>query len=329
MAAMRIPPLSNWGAFGAGDQLGTLNYLTPEAVLRGSAAIRTGERYQLNLPIDVPTHPVTRRPRFKNGPAYQKVAFCRNELRGDLPGATMVVNDDSVTFATQGSSQWDALVHCGLQEQGVDGVFYNGAGLDAVDERGYAHRNGIDNYAKAGIAGRGVLLDVARMAADGRDDPLPLEHVISPAALQACMRAQGVAMQQGDIVCIRTGWTERYMAGNEEERARLTERKGTDVSGLPRIPGIDGTHAALAHEQKWAAVAADNLGVECIPMRDYRISAHVTMLRNLGLAFAELMWFQDLARACAADRRWEFLFVAVPLWIPGGMGSPANAIAIR
>lgn len=53
------------------------------------------------------------------------------------------------------------------------------------------------------------------------------------------------------------------------------------------------------------------------------------MLRNLGLPFAELLDFGALGRACQGDRRWAFLVVAVPLYIPGGIGSPANAIAIR
>jgi hypothetical protein len=53
------------------------------------------------------------------------------------------------------------------------------------------------------------------------------------------------------------------------------------------------------------------------------------MQRNLGLPFGEILCFRELAAASAEDRRWTFFFVAVPLWIPGGMGSPANAIPIR
>jgi hypothetical protein len=69
--------------------------------------------------------------------------------------------------------------------------------------------------------------------------------------------------------------------------------------------------------------------VEALPMPPGPQNAHVRMLRNLGLPFAELLDFGALSRACLRDRRWDFLFVAVPLYIPGGIGSPANAIAIR
>lgn len=314
-----LPP-SNWGVFGSEDQLGTLNYLTPERVLAGASCVRTGQRYPLNLPIDTPSAP-NDQPAFKrDGPQYEHGLF-RNNMRTH---SGMIVNDDYVKFATQASSQWDSLAHVGFEADGERGVFYNGVGMADVDHEVGARRNGIEAFAKVGIVGRGVLIDIARYVAGGSEDPLPLDHVITTDETIACMYKQEVEVRPGDIVCFRTGWIELYLDSTDSERQKLI---CLPDGSLPRVPGIDPLHAHLAHAQQWAAVAADNTGVEALPPPVP--SAHILMLRNLGLPFGELLNFTDLAAACAADRRYEFLFVAIPMWIPGGIGSPANAIAIR
>jgi kynurenine formamidase len=216
----------------------------------------------------------------------------------------------------------------GADEEGQDGIFYNGVGLGAVDEQGYAHRNGIDKIAQRGIVGRGLLLDVARMVAGGASDPLPADHVIDEAEVLACLEHQGSQFLPGDIVCFRTGWVEAYLDADEPGRADLMKPVGWTMA--PASPGITPDLAPLAQRRQWAAVVADNLAVEASPFRpDNAHSAHVRMLRNLGLPFGELFLLRDLAAAAASDGRYEFLFTAAPLWIPGGMGSPANAMALR
>ena len=306
------PALSHWGAFGRNDEIGTVNFLTSKAVLRGVQAVKSGERFPLNLPLSVPQH--------KDSDNYLKHAFKRNsQYTTPESDAALVVNDDYISFATQGSTQWDSLIHVGMHEAGVDGVFYNGVPQEAVDNDGYAHANGIDKVAEVGVAGRGVLLDIARMVSGGTD-PLPLDYTVTPEDTSRCMSYQNVTLQSGDIVCFRTGWLEVYLAAENEKRRELLSQDQ---------PGISGSHAQLAYTQQWGAVVSDNVGVEPMPMRDIRGSAHILMLRNLGLLFGELFDLRALSDSCASDRRWEFLFVASPLWIPGGMGSPACAMAIR
>ena len=308
---------TNWGRFGDDDELGTLNFLTPTAVLAAASCIRTGEYFPLNLPLDQPAGIGFGRP------DYQRVQHARNI---DVLG--MTVNDDWVTIALQGSSQWDGLIHAGLEEPGHDGVFYNGVGTDAVDESGFVHKNSIDKVAQRGIVGRGVLLDIARFVAGGADTPLPLTFLIEEDLVRECSDRQGVAIRQGDVVCLRTGWTEAYLRATEAGKAELMAP--VDDLGHTACPGISAGLATLAHEQGWAAVTADNLGMDATPPRGgWAASAHVTMMRNLGLTFGELFWYQRLAEACQRDGRWDFLFVAVPLWVPGGSGSPSCAIAIR
>ena len=139
-----------------------------------------------------------------------------------------------------------------------------------------------------------------------------------------CVRHQGVMVEAGDIICIRTGWAERYLAAGADERLQMFGGAEPMVSA-----GIAPSLARVAKDQQWAAVAADNPAVESTPMPHGVENAHITMQRNLGILFGELFVFGDLAKAAAADRRWEFFFVSAPLWVPGAMGSPANAMAIR
>jgi kynurenine formamidase len=311
----RAPELSNWGVFGDEDEIGTVNHLTPEAVRRGVACARLGLRFPLNLPLDLPSQRRIGRPPFEKR---------THLLMVDAGG--VIANDDHVVLATQGSSQWDALVHVGCEEDGVDGVFYNGFGREAVDAGGFARRCSIERLAESGIAGRGVLLDVARhVNSDAR--PLADDYVIGPDEAEACAAAQGVELLPGDIVCFRTGWIETYLDADEAGRDEIMR---TGPGGQSLTPGISPDMAVLAHRQRWAAVAADNPAVEATPFRpDNRRSAHVRMLRNLGLPFGEYFDFRALAASCHRDREWTFLFVAVPLRVPGGMGSPANAMALR
>ena len=118
------PSLSNWGVFGDDDEVGTLNYLTPAAVRRGADCVETGVAYPFNMPADLPKNRPIRRPELV------KTAHALNLRFGDA-----ITNDDHVLLATQGSSQWDAFVHCGMFEDGVDGAFYNGISTEDVDAR--------------------------------------------------------------------------------------------------------------------------------------------------------------------------------------------------
>ena len=307
--------IHNWGVFGDDDEIGTLNYLTADAVRRGIAAATRGQVHQLSLPLNLPTD------RHHGRPELSKVAFRRNE---ELMG--FVANDDYVVLALQGSTQWDSLIHCGVDEPGVDGVFYNGVGVDAVDETGFAHRNGIDKVAARGIVGRGVLLDIARFVTGSGSAALPNDFLITEDVIVECRAAQRVVAEPGDIVCLRTGWSEQYLNGDEEARARLFEPPPGKRAFAS--PGVVPELADLVQRERWAALAADNPAVEATPMQLGVASAHVTIQRNLGVHFGELFYFGGLAPAAADAQQWDFLFTSAPLFIPGGMGSPACALAI-
>ena len=164
------------------------------------------------------------------------------------------------------------------------------------------------------------------MVADGSPEPLPLDFVIDEHVYRRCLQHEGIEIASGDIVCFRTGWSEKYLAADDTEHEALM---GHPDPTATRQPGLSPDMAPLIHAERWAAVAADNLAVEAVPMpANFADSIHIRVLRNLGLPLGEIFLFADLSKACAADHRWGFQFIAVPMWIPGGMGSPANAIGI-
>jgi kynurenine formamidase len=98
------------------------------------------------------------------------------------------------------------------------------------------------------------------------------------------------------------------------------------------MPGLAATEesAAWLWDRHVAAVAADNLAVEKAPLNMTPDGfLHYRLIPGFGMALGELFWLDDLAAACAADRRWTFQFTSAPLNVRGGVGSPPNALAIR
>jgi kynurenine formamidase len=291
-----------WDVFGEADVLGSINLVSPERVARAATSVSTGELISLDLPLDVPDPPLFGRRPYD----HVVVALSRNEMDDHLDG-----------FHPQGSTQWDALGHVRCREFG----YWGGRTQDPT-----AGHNGlgIDNWAEHGIAGRGVLVDVAGWyaAAGVTVDPLA-PHPVTVADLTATLDAQGVEPQVGDIWCVRTGWTAGYRRLDATARAAYA-----------RQPASTGLHAGedmarFIWDSHPAALCCDNPAVEVVPGDPTVGSLHRRLLPALGLALGEMFDFEVLSRRCRADGRWTFLFVAAPLKLPGGLGSPGNAVAIR
>ena len=181
------PPKSAWGVFGRDDQLGTLNFLTPERRLAAVRNVRRGEVFNLDLPMHLP-----RPPMIAARPAYRRtnLKFPMNRGRDDVMD----------NFYLQCSSQWDSLKHIRHPEFG----FYNWTSDDVADSEEDG-RLGIDNFSRSGIVGRGVLLDVARYL-ESRGQPIqPYERREIPVSLlEEVAGAQGVSLQPGDVLLFRT-----------------------------------------------------------------------------------------------------------------------------
>ena len=304
------PEGSAWGLFGDDDQLGCLNLLTPERAVAAARLVRKGAVFPLNLRIDEP-----------NPPLYGRGAP-RHHLVEEGGG---VARDDYLdNFWPQASSQWDGLRHIRHPRDG----FYNSVKDEEIIE-GDGGRLGMENFARKGIVGRGVLLDLGRhLEAQGT----PLDYAsatpIRKESLTACAKAQGVTIQPGDILLLRTGWLRWYL---EEATPDQRRRLGGDAMTDWRAPGI-GPSQEMA-EYLWnlhiAAIAADNTSVEAWPPTAQTGFLHFRLIPHFGMPMGELWYLEDLAADCAADGVYEFMLTSAPLNIPGGVGSPPNALAIK
>ena len=192
---------------------------------------------------------------------------------------------------------------------------YNGFPADTISAHGAA-RDGIDKAAKNGIAGRGVLLDIARLK--GVDWLQPGE-VISPADLDAACAAQGVEVRAGDIVLLRTGWWRKFLS----DRDRLGWIAGE--------PGLGIACCDWLWTRDVAAVCADNYGIEAMPAESEgeMYPLHLVLIRDMGMMFGEVFDLEELAADCAADGVYEFLFAGPPIEFTHAVGSPVNPLAIK
>lgn len=303
----KAPAGSAWGVFGDDDQVGMLNLLTPDRVREAATLVRHGRVFSLNLELHLPSPPL-----FEFRQALRHDIFA-------IPDTFEIAWDDSVALAPQGSSQWDGLTHVRDPEAG----FYNG--VQPADITGAeGTKNGIEQWARRGIAGRGVLVDVPRyMHATGRPyDPVgPSEITVDD--LRAAMAAQRVSLRQGDILLLRTGWLQSYRAMDQGQRAAMA--RDARAAGLRP----DDPFPRFFWDEGVAAVAADNIAVERWPVDPERGFLHVALIAHLGMALGELWDLDALADDCASDGVYECMVVSAPLHLRGGVGSPPNALALK
>ena len=290
-----------WAHWGKGDALGTLNRITPEVRRDALATVRTGETVNLDLPLDEP-YPTLfgRRP-------YQ------HTFTG--PSKRNFIDDKVDDLFPQASTQWDDFRHLHVPDHG----WFGGVQIDFENDRDTI---GVQHWA-SGIIGRGVLIDMSeRVLAALKDDPSAPVDPIEADELAAAVAASGESLRPGDILCVRTGWMQYYHDADEAEREAVAQRF--------TWPGLSGSSevAEFLWDSGLAAVTADNPGVEAAPGRRGAGSLHRRALALLGMPFGELFDFDAVSEALRAQERASFLFVAVPLNIPGGVGSTGNAVAV-
>ena len=295
--------LSNWGRWGADDQRGTLNFITPEAVRRGVATVRRGVTFSLAIPFD------------ENGPQTGAIPGRINPRRtmtsvnaaftGDPSDFT--TSDDAFEMGAQAATHWDALAHVGYE-----GLLYNDTPDTVVTEAGAA-RLGIERYGP--IVTRGVLLDIARLlGVEYFEDA----HAITGDDLATAERQAGVSVERGDILLVRTGQMEWLRRGDK--------RRFSDPS-----PGIGVGAIEYLHDKEVAAVATDTLVFEVWPCEDPAalLPVHMIDLRDVGLVQGQLWHLDELAADCAADGVREFLLAATPLPLTHGLGGPVAPTATK
>ena len=301
------PAGSSWGLWGDDDRFGCLNLLTPDRAAAAAGLVRKGAVFALNLEYELPDPPL----------------FGRQVPRHDVTGDAG--HDDVLTFNTQSSSQWDGFRHV----QHPVHRHYNGV---ADDDHGIGH------WAARGLAGRAVLIDVARY----RDIDASASEPITTDDLDAALAAQGTAVETGDVLLLRTGWIAWYRSTDEETRRALPPQ--LRAPGLR--PGADMLRWLWDHHV--AAVAADNPALEVWPPASHltkeqrdeiraandperapELFMHTALLPLLGIPIGELWDLDGLAADCAADGVYEGLFTSAPLRVAGGVASPPNALVLK
>ncbi|WP_135453680.1 cyclase family protein [Mycobacterium sp. DL99] len=293
--------LSNWGRWGPDDQIGTLNLVEPRHVRAAAGEVRSGKVFQLSIPVgkDGPQSGIGGR----NNPVH-----LMSMQHSDFEPHGLQVADDWIIMPLQSGTQWDALSHVGY-----DGKLYNGHSADEVGSRAGARHLAVDAFTDR-IAGRGVLLDIARLHGV---DWLEAGTAITPADLEAAEAAQGVTVGEADFLLVRTGWRGRLLAKGRDDWMSTEPGLGIDCARWLRDRGV-------------AAVGSDNWAIEVIPSETGEtLPLHCILIRDMGMPLAEILDLDALSADCAGDGIWSFLFVAPPLRISHAVGSPVTPIAIK
>ncbi|KAB8249238.1 hypothetical protein BDV35DRAFT_402683 [Aspergillus flavus] len=303
------PPGNAWGRFGDQDELGTLNLITPDTIVRAAKEIQTGVRISLDWLLSKPSHPSFGRKGFQQ------------EIVHRSPNC---INDDILTFNTQGSSQWDGFRHYAHQKSRR---FYNNVTQEQIESSDII---GLHTVVEAGgITGRGVLLDYAQWAATKHLEIQPLSSTpITVESLEAMVKDFQIEIHPGDILLIRSGFTAAYNELNEQERINLAQRPSPDFIGVEATENM----LRWLWKYQFGAVAGDAPSFERAPIRgphaDPRYNLHEWVLAGWGCPIGELFDLERLSQHCRATGRYTFFLSSVPLKVPGGVASPPNAIAV-
>ena len=347
MSAMRNsrwtqrPEGSTWGDFGADDQIGRLNLLTPTKVKQGIAEVKDGLSFCLSLPLNYPGESklnARRKPPQIKPTSAQGKPFLNFALRELDARNTDVICDDQVLMTLQYSTQWDSFAHVGSWfDADGDGepemVYYNGYRAhqhikgpsdyqfvgDPCDGPSCAEALGIENFAVKAIQGRAVLVDLHKHFGDER-------KLIDAATLQRVLDADQVVIEKGDMVLLHTGFSTLIMGMNLKP----------DLDVLNKAcPALDGRDPGLLNwitESGVVALCADNYAVEHYPAREQdgqrpALPLHQHCLFKLGVPLGELWWLNDLALHLRSAGRSRCLLTAPPLRLPGAVGSPVTPVA--
>lgn len=294
--------VNNWGRWGSDDEIGTLNLITDEVVRRAAATVRTGRRVPLALPLQQDGVQTGMIPGRVN-PLHAMVQI-NQEIFG--PG-TVACSDDAVTMGLQAATHWDALSHVSHS-----GRLYNGRPAHTVTAHGGAGFSGIGTVRH--VVSRGVLLDVARARGTDRLDG---GYAVTPEDLDAAEELAGTRVRAGDVVLVRTGQIQAYLAGDRHGYAYPS-------------PGLSIRTPEWFHARDVAAVADDTLTFEVFPpeVEDLWLPVHALDLVEMGMPQGQNWNLEKLSTACGEAGRYAFLLTATPEPFTGATGSPVAPVAV-
>lgn len=302
---------TNWGKWGGDDEVGSLNYLTAEEVLRGVKHIRSGTVFTLQRLIGDPKGDPVWPGRT---PAVRTQILDESNWDSDgapaFPGGLHYA-DDKINAFLQGSTQYDALGHVWF-----GGTLYNG--YDARTTVGGLDKASVEPIAQRGVVGRGILLDMARVR--GKDN-LDKGETYTHEDLQACAREQGTPIEPRDIIIIRTNFLKLFFEQGDAFYEGFIE------PGLVYSPEL----VRWFQEMEIPNLVTDTIANEVTtdPNNGVALPLHNALMRNLGIVFTEICDLEKLAAHCAGDGQYAFLYTAAPLKVAKASGAPVNPIVIK
>jgi kynurenine formamidase len=300
-----LETLSNWGRWGADDQLGTVNFITPAQRKRAAALVSEGLSVSCSRPIstDITADTTVQPMRFMvdSGEGRDTAPLERNlQRRGAAEFIGMVFHGYTITHVdTPAHYFWN-------------GRLYNGRSCNLITSREGAQVEAVD-LLRDGVVSRGVLLDVA--AVKGRW--LAAGEGVVPEDLEAAEKAQGVRVEPGDILLVRTG----YYARRRAEGPRSPLRDGSPAVHVAALPWI--------RERSVAMLGTDTHNdVSPLPYPNIGNALHVVSLVAMGMWLIDNGNLEELAQTCARYRRWQFMLTVAPLVLERVTGSPVNPIVM-
>lgn len=296
-------PHAEWGA---ADQAGASNRITPDKIVTAMSLVKTGRVYEIGQIYE------------RGMPLGGGRDFALRLVPAIEPAGTnrVLYNDEFLASEVgQVGTQFDGLGHVGGEVRFADGslnrVFYNGFTSAEMNAGTGLRQLGIEHVKP--IITRGVLVDLPAYKNVQR---LAGGYEVTLADVRGALARQGIAessIAPGDAVLFRYGWAQLWRTPAEYNAA-----------ALPGI-GLDVAHWLV--ERKVTVTGSDTSVTEVSPspMRGAAIPVHQELMMKNGVFNIENMTFEELA----ADRAYEFLFVATPIRFKGATGSPLRPLAIR
>ena len=295
-------PSTEWGA---NDQAGAANRISPEKVMAALKLAKTGQIYELGQVYEQNMPTLGHR-------TYSLIIPDQGPAGGD----NRIVGNDEFVAAQLGQvgTQFDGLSHIGQEVEMADGtvqrVFYNGFTTKEMNTPTGLLKLGVEHVKP--IITRGVLIDIADYKGVER---LPNSYEVTVKDVLGALKKQGMSetdIQPGDAVLFRYGWSSLW----HDPQAYN-----------PNPPGIGMAVARWVTDKKVTMVGSDSWCTEVIPNPDpgQLFPVHQELLMRQGIYNLENMNLEPVA----ADQLNEFLFIVTTLRLKGATGSPVRPIAIR
>jgi kynurenine formamidase len=290
--------LSNWGRWGAEDQTGAVNLITPAKRRAAMRLAREGASYSM----------------ARNAETKEAVDNAMPIVRKTIRTGASVSHTGIASTSDNFFIAYHGLAHTHmdtLSHFAVDGKLYNGFPVDTVTEEGAA-KNSIISY-KNGIITRGVLYDMARHKGVEWLEP---GDAIFPEDLDAWEKKAGVKVQSGDVMIVRTGrWARR-------------DAKGPWATGKEGLAGLHMSCARWMHARDVAILGGDD-AQDVQPSRVEGVSQpiHALCIVAMGMPIFDNLELELVGAEAAKRKRWDFLVTASPAAVPGATGSVLNPIA--